>query len=94
MPKVSPKSTGAQPSELERLRAALDAFSGRYETLKGVSSFGEYASTPTKIADEETLTEQVLLEILESVLGYGKGDYVPQRNKSGLKPDFTPYDLV
>ncbi|MGI9112194.1 MAG: HsdM family class I SAM-dependent methyltransferase [Gaiellaceae bacterium] len=91
---MSHKITGPLLPELERLRAVLDAFAGRYEEEKGASSFGEYASTPTTRADEETLTEQVLQEILESVLDYGKGDYVPQRNKSGLKPDFTPYDLV
>lgn len=94
MPKVSHKITGPPLPELERLRAVLDAFAGRYEKLKSASSFGEYASAPTTFADEETLTEQVLQEILESVLDYGKGDYVPQRGKSGLKPDFTPYDLV
>lgn len=40
------------------------------------------------------LTEPILGSILEDVLGFGKGDYFPQLGKSGLKPDFTPTDLV
>lgn len=74
----------------------LDAYEGRYRELKGASSFGEYVTigAATKVADEETLTEPLLASLLEDVLGFGKGDYFPQLGKSGLKPDFTPIDLV
>ncbi|MGH3111407.1 MAG: N-6 DNA methylase, partial [Gaiellaceae bacterium] len=72
----------------------LDQYQGRYHELRGVPDFGEYVSSSQRAADEETLTEPMLASILEDVLGFGKGDYFPQLGKSGLKPDFTPTDLV
>ena len=40
------------------------------------------------------LTEPVLAAILERVLGFPADEFVPQLGRSGLKPDFTPIDLV
>lgn len=88
------KSATAGLPELEALRVALDEYEGRYKALKGAASYAEYVGTPTMSADEETLTEPLLQTILESVLGFGKGDYFPQLGRSGLKPDFTPHDLI
>jgi len=76
------------------LAGALDAYEGRYRQLRDAADFGEYMTAGGKVADEETLTEPLLASILEDVLGFGKGDYFPQLGKSGLKPDFTPIDLV
>lgn len=95
MPKVSRKTRGsAVPADVLALARTLDAYDGRYRELRGAATFGEYLRAPTKGADEETLTEPMLASILEDVLGYAKGDYFPQLGKSGLKPDFTPTDLV
>lgn len=81
-------------SEIEVLVRVLDAYEGRYRELRGAADFGEYVTAAGRVADEETLTEPLLASILEDVLGFGKGDYFPQLGKSGLKPDFTPRDLV
>lgn len=72
----------------------LDAYEGRYRELRNAADFGEYVTAGGKVADEETLTEPLFASIIEDVLGFGKGDYFPQLGKSGLKPDFTPIDLV
>jgi hypothetical protein len=92
--KVSRKSAGTVPGEIASLARVLDQYEGRYRELRRVGTFGDYLRAPAHGADEETLTEPLLASILEEVLGYGKGDYFPQLGKSGLKPDFTPTDLV
>jgi len=79
---------------MSALARILDQYEGRYRELRGVATFGDYMTSTGKAADEETLTEPLLASLLEDVLGFGKGDYFPQRGKSGLKPDFTPTDLV
>lgn len=79
---------------LASLARVLDQYEGRYRELRGCSTFGEYVAASGSGADEETLTEPILASILEDVLDFGKGDYFPQLGKSGLKPDFTPTDLV
>ena len=79
---------------LAALARVLDQYEGRYRELRGCPTFGEYVAASGGGADEETLTEPILASILEDVLGFGKGDYFPQMGKSGLKPDFTPTDLV
>ncbi len=93
-PIVSRKVKAALPTGVSALAGVLDQYEGRYRELRGVATFGEYVRSTGKIADEETLTEPLLASLLEDVLGFGKGDYFPQRGKSGLKPDFTPTDLV
>lgn len=79
---------------IANLRQVLDQYEGRYKELRDCSNFGEYVAAGGSGADEETLTESVLASIIEHVLGFGKGDYFPQLGRSGLKPDFTPTDLV
>jgi hypothetical protein len=76
------------------LAAVLDAQTGRYEEMRHVSTFGSYLEAPAGRADEETLTEPILAQILERVLGFPGDEYVPQLSRSGLKPDFTPRDLI
>jgi hypothetical protein len=94
VPRLSRKSHAPVPVEIGALARVLDQYEGRYRELRGVRAFGDYLRAPARGADEETLTEPLLASILEEVLGYGKGDYFPQLGKSGLKPDFTPTDLV
>jgi len=81
-------------SALAALRACLDAQAGRYKELRGVGGFGPYLAATADRADEELLTEPVLASILERVLGFPTDTYFPQLGKSGLKPDFTPIDLI
>lgn len=80
--------------QIERLAAVLDAQAGRYKSLNGAKSFQSYLETTRPREDEELLTEPILAEILEALLGFPKDAYFPQLGRSGLKPDFTPIDLV
>ena len=72
----------------------LDAQAGRYKSLNGAKTFQSYLETTRPREDEELLTEPILAEILEVLLGFPKDAYFPQLGRSGLKPDFTPIDLV
>ena len=77
------------------LQGVLDEPGARYAALKpGAPDLGAYVGSPTSGADEETLTEPVLGRIIERVLGFPVGAYFPQLGKSGLKPDFTPLDII
>jgi hypothetical protein len=92
---VVARKTGAQlPASVSALARVLDQYDGRYRELRAAANFGEYMTSTRKAADEEMLTEPLLASLIEDVLGFGKGDYFPQLGKSGLKPDFTPTDLV
>lgn len=95
MPTLSRKRNVPVDPRLAALRDALDEPAGRYAVLKpGAVGFGSYVATPTVQADEETLTEPILARIIERVLGFPVGAYFPQLGKSGLKPDFTPIDII
>ena len=72
----------------------LDAQNGRYRTLNGGRHLGEYLALERKREDEELLTEPILADVIEQVLGFPPDTYFPQLGRSGLKPDFTPIDLV
>jgi hypothetical protein len=87
-------TTTLNDPRLVHLAAILDAQTGRYETLRGASTLDVYLAAKGASADEETLTEPVLAQILERVLGFPADEYVPQLGKGGLKPDFTPRDLI
>ncbi|CAN5716698.1 hypothetical protein BH18ACT13_BH18ACT13_08090 [soil metagenome] len=80
--------------EVKQLEGLLDSQMGRYKALRGVSSFGAYVGSSSSGADEETLTEPLLSGILEEVLGFPRDAYFPQLGKGGMKPDFTPIDLI
>lgn len=82
------------PPEVKRLQGCLDSQVGRYKALRRASSFGAYIDSPASGADEETLTEPLLSAILEEVLGFPRDAYFPQLGKGGMKPDFTPIDLI
>lgn len=78
----------------EAVRAALDRQAGRYREINGARDFGDYLARDVPREDEELLTEPVLSDFLERVLGFPTDAYFPQLSRSGLKPDFTPVDLV
>jgi hypothetical protein len=78
----------------EALAACLDEYSDRYGSLAGAADFGAYLDAEIDRADEEVLTEPILEAILRNVLGFPVGAFFPQLGKGGLKPDFTPDDLI
>jgi N-6 DNA Methylase/Eco57I restriction-modification methylase len=76
------------------LAACLGRQRGRYEELSGSGDFGAYARSQPARADEEILTEPLLAQIIEDVLGFPTDAYFPQLGRGGQKPDFTPIDLI
>ena len=84
----------AVPAQLSKLAALLDGQVGRYRELNGAGSVGDYLARARTREDEELLTEPILAAIIEQVLGFPTDAYFPQLGRSGLKPDFTPIDLV
>lgn len=82
------------PSQLVALSELLDEQAGRYRELNGGRTFAEYLEQPRTRDDEELLTEPVLADVIERVLGFPRDAYFPQLSRSGSKPDFTPIDLV
>lgn len=79
---------------LEGLRKVLDRHRGHYKELAGAADFGSYLAARTSREDEEILTEPILSELIEDLLGFPKDAYFPQLGRSGLKPDFTPMDQI
>ncbi len=88
------KTKTTKNPRLNALCEVLDEHAGRYRELRGAKDFGTYIETSGTGADEEVLTESVLAGIIERVLGFPKDAYFPQRGKGGLKPDFTPMDVI
>lgn len=89
------RNAPAVDPRLAALAAVLDEHAGRYAGLRpGATNVADYLATSTTQADEETLTEPILARIVERVLGFPTGAYFPQLGKSGLKPDFTPIDVI
>jgi hypothetical protein len=82
-----------EDAQLEAIRAVLDRRPNLYRQLGRANDYGEYL-TSTHADDEEILTEPVLADLLQAVLGFPPDGYFAQLSKSGLKPDFTPVDLV
>ena len=92
---MSRKRQPALDPRLAALRDCLDEFAGRYAQIRpGAKTFGDFVRAPSVAADEETLTEPILARLIERVLGFPPGAYFPQLGKGGLKPDFTPIDLI
>lgn len=79
---------------LNALAALLDEQAGRYRELNGAGHLGEYLDRARTREDEELLTEPILAALIERVLGFPPDAYFPQLGRGGLKPDFTPIDLV
>ena len=79
---------------LETIRGVLDRHLGRYREINGARSFGDYLDREVPREDEELLTEPVLSDLLERLFDFPSDAYFPQLSRSGLKPDFTPVDLV
>jgi hypothetical protein len=88
------KITPETQTRLDVLVGVLDRYSGRYRERTGKKSFAEYLAARHRTDDEEILTEPVLSDLLQQLLGFPVGGFFPQLSKSGLKPDFTPTDLV
>jgi hypothetical protein len=82
------------PTGLQALVALLDEQAGRYRELNGARNLWEYLDRARTREDEELLTEPILAALIERVLGFPPDAYFPQLGRSGLKPDFTPIDLV
>jgi N-6 DNA Methylase/Eco57I restriction-modification methylase len=82
------------PAQLTQLAGLLDEQAGRYRELNGGRHLGEYLARARGRDDEELLTEPILAAVVERVLGFPPDAYFPQLGRSGLKPDFTPIDLV
>lgn len=89
MPAIAARALSSQ-----KLRALLDSFQGQYRKLRGADDLRAYLLAPAAEADEEILTEPVLRSILREVLGFPQDAIFEQLGKSGLKPDFTPNDLI
>jgi hypothetical protein len=87
-------SAASSSLELQALAALLDEQNGRYRELNGARHLGEYLDHARTREDEELLTEPILAALIERVLGFPPDAYFPQLGRSGLKPDFTPIDLV
>jgi len=86
--------TRTQHELLTRLRGALDARAGTYRALNDARHLGEYLQRGTSTEDEEILTEPLLREVLQRLLGFPPDGYFEQLSRLGGKPDFTPVDLV
>lgn len=88
-------SSSLLPEAWRHLADVLDSWTGSYANLgDDAQDLAEYLERDLPTDDEETLTERILADIIERVLGFGRNDYVPQLSRSGQKPDFTPSDLV
>ncbi len=88
------KTAKGQAPALEALRDVLDRRNRLYMELADAPDLGAYLASGPPRDDEEILTESILADILELVLGFPADAYFPQFGKSGLKPDFTPMDLI
>lgn len=88
------KTDKTKAPALEALRDLLDRRDGVYMELADAQDLGAYLALGPARDDEEILTEPILADILERVLGFPADAYFPQLGKSGLKPDFTPMDLI
>ena len=88
------KSGEVNAVALKALREVLDRRRGAYMELADAPDLGAYLELGPPRDDEELLTEPILADILEQVLGFPADAYFPQLGKSGLKPDFTPMDLI
>lgn len=83
-------SETADKELLEAIRTTLDRQTGRYREINGARDFGDYLAKPVPREDEELLTEPVLSDLLERVLGFPTDAYFPQLSRSGLKPGSVP----
>jgi hypothetical protein len=84
----------AKKTSLEALREVLDRRAGVYRELADAADFGAYVDREPPRDDEEILTEPLLADLIERLLGFPADACFPQLGKSGLKPDFTPMDLI
>jgi Eco57I restriction-modification methylase len=87
------KSKSHNPA-LKALHGLLEERRRLYSELADASDLGAYLASDPPHDDEEILTEPLLADILERVLDFPTDGYFPQLGKSGLKPDFTPMDLI
>jgi len=79
---------------LRKLAAVLDGRRRQMRQINGARDIEEYLTRGPGRDDEEILTEPLFRDFLEGVLGFPRDGYFEQLSRSGLKPDFTPVDLV
>lgn len=72
------------PEQIAAIAALLDGHAGRYKSLNGAGSFRAYLETARPREDEELLTEPLLADILESLLGFPQDAYVGVAEKVQL----------
>lgn len=60
---------------LERLQAVVDRLAGRYRELNGARDLGEYLARERPREDEELLTEPLLADLMERLLGFPPDAY-------------------
>jgi hypothetical protein len=63
---------------LTALMRIVDGYRGRYRERTGAIGLATYLAAPGRADDEETITEPVLADLLEQVLGFPKDSYFPQ----------------
>ena len=88
------KGAPAIDSRALALSSLLDSHAGHYRELGESNDFAQYVADGPSREDEEILTEPVLTEVLQSVLGFPVDAYFAQYGRGGLKPDLTPMDTV
>jgi len=93
-PQIPTTAEKEQTTALKALRDILDRRAGIYLDLADAPDYGAYVERDPPRDDEEILTEPLFGDFLERVLGFPPDAYFPQFGKSGLKPDFTPMDLI
>lgn len=78
------------------LAAILDRRAGVYAKLSttAAKTFADYLAGDKLREDEQILTEPVMQDLVEDLLGFPRDAYFPQYGRGGLKPDVTPDDLV
>lgn len=69
----------AKAKGLAALRDLLDQRPRIYRELAGADDLGSYLANGARQDDEELLTEQILTEILERLLGFPPDAYFPRR---------------
>lgn len=82
----------ALPPQIPALEAIVDERAGLYRSLNSGRNLSEYLARDRPREDEELLTEPLLRDLIERVLGFPVDAYFPQLGRSGVKPDFTPVD--
>lgn len=80
------KSGETHASRLEALREAIDKRNGLFMELADAHDLGAYLELGPARDDEEILTEPLLADLLERVLGYPVDAYFHSWERAALSP--------